>query len=266
MAGYWGLNNQAERISNRTSPAQPMPAEFAGAATAIHQCGQNWVLDLDRRIEADNRYSLRCAAYNRRPQPDSDLIVLRRASNPVTTPPPSPRLRLAASRTTGQLFIAPCAGMDSGCSATSLPALPAGTQLHDLLVHAYYVSRDSTGRTGAPSLRRKRLQGGPGGASLQDEEIISGVENLQVELGIAPPHSDVAPAGVVFVDPVMAMNSGHPVVAVRLWLLVRAETPETGFIDNRRREFPVGQFHESPDDGYRRLLATTTVYLRNTRS
>lgn len=258
-AGYWGKNSDASRIINRASPTEPLPAGFAGAATVIHQCGQNWVLDLDHPVEADNRYSLPCAAYNRRPQPDSDLLVLRRASNPVTQPPSSPRLRLAANHATGQLFIAPCAGADPACRPAPVPALPPDAQVHDLLVHAYYVSRDSTGRTGTPSLRRKRLQGGASGASLQDEEIISGIENLQVELGIAVPG-----AGIVFVDPASA-TSGEPIAAIRLWLLARAATPEPGFIDDEPREFPPGQSRGPPGDGYRRFLATTTLYLRNIR-
>jgi hypothetical protein len=128
-------------------------------------------------------------------------------------------------------------------------------------VHAYYVSRDATGRSGTPSLRRKRLQGGASGASIQDEEIIAGIENLQIELGVAAPG-----AGVVFTDPAAAILSGQSVVAVRLWLLVRADSPEPGFIDREHREFPLGRIHAAPGDAYRRLLATTTVYLRNTRT
>lgn len=135
--------------------------------------------------------------------------------------------------------------------------------MHDLIVHAWYVGRDATGRTGLPSLRRKRLQGGAGGATIQDEEIIAGIENLQVQLGTATAEGE----GVVFSAPdSIPADASQSIVAVRLWLLVRAETPEIGFVDNRSREFPTGRWLPPPNDAYRRLLVSTTVYLRNRRS
>jgi hypothetical protein len=50
-------------------------------------------------------------------------------------------------------------------------------------VGVYYVSQDSTGRRDWPSLRRKRLVGGtrPG---FQDEELVSGIADLQILLGL----------------------------------------------------------------------------------
>ena len=50
----------------------------------------------------------------------------------------------------------------------------------------YYVSRDSTGRRNWPSLRRKRLVGGTRPA-FQDEELVSGIADLQVTIGLDDP-------------------------------------------------------------------------------
>ena len=163
-------------------------------------------------------------------------------------------------------MIAPCSdARNSACSRP--PPLPSiqGATVHDVIVNAYYVSRDATGRDGLPSLRRKRLVGHASGATIQDEEVIAGVEDLQVQVGTG----DAEGTGpVLFADPSDALL-GDPlrrVVAVRLWLLVRADSPEPGFVDDKRREFPPGRLAPAPRDAVRRLLVTTTVYLRNTRS
>ncbi len=268
MAGYWGVSNRSERIVNSATPDMPLPPTLASAASGINACGPNWALNLSQHIGAlDNRYTLPCAAYNRHPQNDSDVLIVRRASTPVGDPPSTPRLRIIANQGQGSIVIAPCNDFsNSACSRVSppLPTLPGGS-VHDLIVNAYYVSRDATAKNGLPSLRRKRLVGGTGGAGIQDEEIIAGVENLQVQLGTGNRTGDAPvefrdPSQVDFDDPL------HPVVAVRLWLLIRADTAEVGFVDNGVREFPPGRRINASGDSLRRLLVTTTVYLRNTRT
>ncbi len=267
MAGYWGLSSRFERIDNHAAPTSSLPADLASAASGINACGPNWAIDLAQAIGAlDNRYTLSCNAYNRRPQADSDVLIVRHAGNPVTTPPDTPRLRLIANTGQGHLVIAPCNDFSNAACIRSPPPLPAfpGALTHDLVVNAYYVSRDATGRSGFPSLRRKRLVGGAGGATIQDEEVIAGIENLQVQLGTA---SATAAGGIVFTDPhaVDLSDASRPVVAVRLWLLVRADAIETGFVDDKAREFPPGRSVAPPNDSVRRLLVSTTVFLRNTR-
>jgi type IV pilus assembly protein PilW len=268
MAGYWGLSSRGERIENTAGPGASLPEALVAAASGINACGPNWAIHVSQHIgAADNRYDLNCAAYNRHPQTDSDVLIVRRASNPVSGPPTTPRLRIIANRSQGQVVIAPCNDFSNSACSRTPPPLPefAGALVHDLLVHAYYISRDSTGVNALPSLRRKRLVGGAGGATIQDEEIISGVENLQVQLGIGSAAGDVP---VQFTDPgaVDFSDALRPIVAVRLWLLIRADTAEPGFMDQSSREFPPGRLVPAPGDAIRRLLVSTTVYLRNTRS
>ncbi len=267
MAGYWGLSHDSARIAGGAGPAEPLPATLLPAAGGIAACGPNWAIHLRQHIGAsDNQYALACPAFNRRPQPQSDVLIVRRASESTDTPPATPRLRIVANQGQGQLVIARCSDVrNSACTRPPpLPMFPAA-RVHDLIVNAYYVSRDATGRTGLPSLRRKRLVGNASGAAIQDEEVIPGVENLQVQLGVGDP-SGAGP--VYFANPndVDLDDPLHPVVAVRLWLLIRAESLEPGFIDGKRREFPTGRVVVAPNDAFRRLLATTTVYLRNTRT
>jgi abortive infection bacteriophage resistance protein len=57
------------------------------------------------------------------------------------------------------------------------------------------------------------------------------------------------------------------VVAVRLWLLVRAEQQETGFTDSLTYNYGnrVGPAAYTPADAFRRVLVSKTIALRNTR-
>jgi hypothetical protein len=67
------------------------------------------------------------------------------------------------------------------------------------------------------------------------QEIVAGVEDMQVQLGI---DTGVTPTGVAtrYVNP-NAVPVGAQIVAVRVWLLLRADAPEPGFIDTRTYEY-----------------------------
>ena len=67
--------------------------------------------------------------------------------------------------------------------ADGIARLGPGSRWHDLEVGVYYISADSTGRPGFPSLRRKRLVGGARPA-FQDEELVSGISDLQIVFGV----------------------------------------------------------------------------------
>src|SRR5262249_17526271 len=101
----------------------------------------------------------------------ADTLTIRRASTTVDAPEAG-RAHICSTRVNGLLH----------ADATAGTASPAG-QGNNLIVHSYYVSRDSDAQAGVPSLRRMKLMNGP---LLQDEEVISGVEDLQVEFGIDP--------------------------------------------------------------------------------
>ncbi len=55
------------------------------------------------------------------------------------------------------------------------------------------------------------------------------------------------------------------IMALRLWLLIRAEQAETGFTDTTLYQYadrPAVAFN----DGFRRMLVSRTIVLRNSRS
>ena len=61
----------------------------------------------------------------------------------------------------------------------------------------------------------------------------------------------------------IAANQWRSVHAVRFWVLVREDCPETGYTDGNT--YKMGGFSYTPNDGYRRALFTSTVALRSLR-
>lgn len=131
-----------------------------------------------------------------------------------------------------------------------------------LVVNSWYISNGSNGFDGVPSLRRRTLRNGV----MVDEEVIAGVENMQIQLGI---DTDLIPDDNVdqYVDPDDPLAANNPVIAVRIWMLIRATDEERGFVDG-------GQYAPlddalapiEPDDSFRRLQVSKTIFLRNART
>ena len=196
-------------------------------------------------------------------QPNSDFFAVRHASVNVTVPTPG-RMQVHSDR------------MIAGLFANGLPpAMPPTAATHDLIVNGYYVSPQSRLGANVPSLRRQTLVTGPGGApQLQDQEVIPGVQDMQVQLGIdtdpiGSPNRGTADRYSNPGDPVLNpaspfFNPNAQVVSVRVWLLIRSERPEIGHNDGAVYQYAdqnVGPFN----DNIRRLLVTKTIALRNVR-
>jgi len=121
-----------------------------------------------------------------------------------------------------------------------------------------------------------------------DEEVISGVEDMQVQYGI----TDGVGGGIATGIATRYVNADqvgtNPVVAVRLWLLVRSDTPDIGFVDGTTYQYadrltstgttadlgasgagkayaPSTSTSTSPTaaKAYHRILVSRTIQLRN---
>jgi len=268
MANYWGLNNRADYIINRAGPSQPPPAEFnAQQQTNVSLCGtaaSNWVINLDEYLGgSNNSYGLQCAASNY--QDGSDVVVIRRANEarPLALDPN--RVYLQTSRIQGTLFV-PNAACTLPTNPTCIPAayLPPASESRELEARAYYVSSQSTLRNDVPSLRRKRFANvntATAGDAILDEEIVSGVEDLQVRLGVDTNGDSnidqyVNPGGV---------PGNAAVVSVTVWLLVRAEDRDFGHRDETAYQYADMAAAFTPNDNYRRILVSKTIHIRNSR-
>lgn len=303
LAGYFGFTNAGETIrfvrdgdparviagaaGMRQDPVRegdPPPAALAALPASAHACGANFALDVLRPVQGSNEaFALgRAASSACRPvggaQPRTDTLTIRRVATRSAAPEPG-RLQIHASRLTSRtahyLF---ADGLAPG-------PLDEHNAVHDLLVRAYYVSRDSVDRPGLPALRVKSLTRVAGAPAFIDDEVMPGIEDLQVQLGIdtgdydgdgrIDPGVDADGDGVPetdgratrYVDPDFPGLAQAQVVAVRLWIRVRAEEPEPGLRDARTYRYasveytPVGA-----ERAFRRLVLSRTVALRNART
>ena len=268
MASYWGLTSRADHIVNRAAPGEGLPADLVAAATVIDGCGSNWVINLDEYIAGWNAasladpdtYGLGCVAYQNDYRAGTDGLTVRRSAETVPAALAAGRLYIQSTRTQGAIFIA-----EASCTNPKDPAclpggfVPPASETRELIATAYYIANRSVGRVNVPALRRKRLVTG----SMLDEEVVSGVEDLQVRFGVDADGDSNADS---YVDPrTDPADYGGQIVAATIWLRVRAEEPDFGFTDGR--DYVYADVDEAaPNDHFRRIVVARTISLRNRRS
>ncbi len=267
MSSYFGLTTRANKVDNRATPLQPIP----GGLGVGGDCGQNWTINLATEVGgANNGYAWGgCAAFGVA-QPLADTLVIRRASeDPIPLLQAGTMYIQSARFRNSQLFVG---------VATPPGFLPApASQPHLLRVNGYYVSQNSTLDTPGnpvPSLRMKTLVGGALGPRIVDQEVLPGVEDFQVQFGVDTDLVGALTRGSVdrYVnanDPILnPLAAGFlpnaEILAVRLWVRLRAERPEQGFVDVNN--YVYADRNVAPiNDQFRRTIITKTIYLRNTR-
>jgi type IV pilus assembly protein PilW len=263
MASYWGLASRPDYIINNAGPTEDTPADLAAAETVIDACGNNWVINLDEYISGWNGpddYSLGCAAYQDDYRAGTDGLIVRRGAEDAPAALVDDRLYIQSSRIQGTMFIA-----DGSCTnakdAACIPSdySPPASETRELITTAYYISDSSVGRADVPALRRKRLVTG----SILDEEVVSGVEDLQVRFGIDTNGDTNADT---YVDPKSDPAAyGGQIVAATIWLRVRAEEPDFGFADDRAYMY-ADVDEAASNDNFRRIVVSRTISLRNKRT
>lgn len=249
LAGYWGQHNAAGLL------------QIPGSITV--RCGADdvtgFALDLASGIDVqDDDYALPCPAYGAA-RAGSDVLVVRHAGSEAVAPEAG-QIQLQSSLAGATLF-------DDGEVPAGFDATSSTT--HDLQVDAYYIDEQSGFAPGTPSLRRLTLVRG---GTLQNQEIIAGVENLQVQLGLDT-NGDGAVDRHVDAPGAAGHAPGTRVVALRIWLLVRADAaPGAGFTDTRQHAPPDADLAPiTPGDAgypaqYPRVAITRTLFLANLAS
>ena len=269
MANFWGMSNRADYIINRVPIGGSPTTDFDATQQAnAAVCGTTsapsnyFVLNLDEYIGgSNNAYTLTCAASNYLAGTDALWVRRANATQPATMD--EDRIYLQTSRIRGTLFMPGC---DDPTDQTCIPAdyLPPASQSRELEAHVYYVSSRSANRDDVPSLRRKRFANANGAAAdaFLDEEIVPGVEDLQVRLGVDT-------NGDTNVDQYVnpgAVPANATVVSATIWLLIRAEEREVGYVNDTSFQYADMAAAVTPDDNYRRILLTKTIHIRNTRA
>jgi type IV pilus assembly protein PilW len=282
LAGLMGFSNNPNGLEMKTTGAYvPVSslrmgkAATSGIPAVLEGCGANYVLDVTTAIRADNgTWTMTCGAQGGGFIAGTDTLTIRRASVEKAAPEVG-RIQVYSNRLlpdTGKLF------MDGAAPDVEKDRM---MEVRNLIMNAYYISRDSDGRPGLPSLRLKQISAKSGAGEWLDQEIVRGVEDFQVELGIDPgqdTNGDGIPDdehgdgmvdnvnGVVarYVQPGSAiLNTGAQIVAVRLWVRVRAEEAEEGFRDNRNYKYGSTDF--TANDNLRRVVMSRTIFVRNSR-
>jgi Tfp pilus assembly protein PilW len=271
-AGFYGfaatpdaqLTRAGNVIAGSANLRQPLdhsvPA-VSGLPAGSHDCGVNFAVDLAIAVQgANNSFPPGIDAQDCEPaavaggiRPGTDSLTVRRASL-AATGPKAGRLQLYARR------------LDSHGSLTLFGdgrapgPVDEHNEIRDVEVRTYYIANNSVGRPGWPALRLKALTEAGGEAQFRDEEIQPGIEDLQVEFGVA--HEDGT--GISYVDPDERAARELPVVAVRLWLRVRADVTERGYNDPRELDYAGVRFTPNTREAaQRRLLVERTVAMRN---
>jgi type IV pilus assembly protein PilW len=293
LAGNYGFTNSANDLMwgpTQTFAADLEPSDPARGPTAVHDCGRNFAINVLMALDgANDAYSpyMGCAvgAAAVTERANTDVLTIRRASTEAVAASVT-RVQIYANRllkTQQQIFN----------SSTAPGVLDNWHEIRNLLVRSYYVGNNSAARANFPTLWRKSLGTDGVAPVLQDEEIMPGVEDFQVQFGIDTgdrngdgiPDTDVLPPfnvpdttnGIVsrWVAPgdaltksVAAGGINAQIVAVRVWLRIRAEQPEVGFNDDRVYNY-AGRPNWTPsDDGvqaFRRILVSRTFFVRNAR-
>ncbi len=262
MANFWGLISRPDLFTNNATSTAPFTPNVA------NNCGADstYVTDTGSYIAGtNNAYSLSCAAYGSGAVAGSDVLVSRRASSTRIAQTNTAvakfenYLMVESSRTAAELFKGDSAGtIPSAYAQSDTSGEPPRADTRQLLVNAYYVSKDSSVATGYPSLRRKTLIKGP---AIQDDEIAPGVEDFQVQLGVDTTGDRNAD---VFVNP-GSVPAGGVVVAVRVWMRIRAQDLDVGWKDTQGYAY-ADRNQAAFNDQYRRIVYVKTIQLRNTRS
>jgi type IV pilus assembly protein PilW len=259
-AGYWGGNADISQITGTLGPVDDDGTCVIGDTT--------WGRMIESRIYGLDDTNAGYACLTGYAQ--GDALVLRFASPWVpggTTmkeqadhPDNENKIFLRSSLFGGRIF----QGRDAGAQQNdmdldiSTPANPA-ERVSELIAHAYYIGSTAASQcpgTNVPTLRRVDI--GNNGQP-NSSEIALGIEQLQVRYGVDADDDNT-------VDQFLnadAVADWDNVIAARMWLLTRGECPETGFTNTNTYTMGDVVYDPDPDDGFRRQLHQSTVYLRN---
>lgn len=275
LAGYYGFTNITETIhfvrgsdpgtvlaepaELRQFPLQagdPLPAPVGSLPSGAHACGVNFAIDVSMPVQgANDVFALgrsrtsACNPYQGRAQAGADTLTLRRVAT-RTSVAEANRIQIYAVRAASQsrqlLF-------DDGAAPGPLDA---DRHIHDWIVRSYYIAQDSVSQRNWPALRVKALTRSGSNAVFDDDEVMPGIEDLQVQFS----------TGTRYVDPDFVDLPRAQVVAVRIWLRVRSDEAEPGFADARTYRYAnVVYTPAGAERSYRRTVISRTVAVRNAR-
>ncbi len=264
-AGYWGGNADITQITG----SQPRLDDDFKCSSSDNTWGRKLggrIYGLNGTNDSANYACIPDSDYLR-----GDVLIVRYAApwqicpaskGCITTPEPYEGSRLYIRSTLFESRMFKGSEENNVANAENISGLPA-VRTAELIAHAYYIGPSSSPRCTenladadkpVPALFREALnnEGRP-----VKEEIAYGVDHLQVQYGV---DTDGDQSVDHFMDADNVPDWSN-VIAAKIWLLTRAECPETGYHNNNT--YTMADATYIPDDAFRRQLYTTTVKLRN---
>lgn len=255
LAGFWGMNSVPTGVNQNGM-----------LVTCDGNDVSNWVFDPQgggagptglvaiNNIQAGqaNQVANNCPAHPSNIIVNTDVLEIRRVS--------AQGVNLVPGEILLQSGVEGAVAFNNGAVPPEFNDVdPNRMDTFSMVVNSWYVANSSNSFDDVPSLRRRTLRGGV----MVDEEVIAGVENMQIQLGL---DTDLTPDNNVdqYVDPDDPLAANNPILAVRVWMLIRATDGERGFVDGVTYT-PLDQVLPDiqPGDGFRRMQVTKTIFLRN---
>ncbi len=265
-AGMWGATNRDGLIECRTGDASD--ASCVSPIVITDDCNPGWALNLGQAVFAIDGiaapFTNNCITATQPHQANTDILEIRYADGNPSIAPVANQIYIRSNFVTGRVFVA------DGVAAPQLnandplpPPVNNQTNNHRLHAYAYYISNFTDGTAddndGIPSLRRVALVNGP---ALQNQLVISGVSDLQVQFG-----EDVTGDQVVdrYVNPA-GVNNWLNVYAAKIWLVMRSDREQTG-VNIAPQTFNIAGAPVTlgAADNFRYFMVTSVVNLRNLR-
>lgn len=276
MANYWGLMSRSSFVENGSCSSSPSGITVSNSCGTQVACpsgivNAEWVFDVDRYIAGLNditsNNALKSATTTLSCKDASDgtsgttvagtdvLIVRRTGADVLTGSPAANTAYLATTRTSGTIFTGTVPTAYSSLGVTTPPRY----EVRPFQTSVYYVSSNSTGSSGFPALRRKRLAAGSGSPQLLDQEMLPGIDDLQVLFGWDTIGADTR--ADVYLPPEIEPASGA-IVSVQICMVARSEALD---LSMNNSNYVDCKGNTVASDNHRRLLFSRTVQLRNLR-
>lgn len=213
-------------------------------------CGAGASTDVMKGITAwndANPYSANClATSSSRQYARGDVLLLRRVALDAATAIDASAPYLRVGYSAGNVYLGGEAAI----------AMLAPFFDYRLLSDLYFINAFTTSSTEdpmVPALYRLTLSAGAN-PFLVPELVASNVEHFAVQFGVLD-----TTGSLQYRNPDPAIDWTQ-VVSARIWLLLRAASPENGFASGT---YTLGDVNYTPADNFRRTVLSSTINLRN---
>lgn len=251
--GFWG--GRADPLLAVTSPLPPSPApdcvDDALDSGSFPQAGHNFVTLYASTAAAGRQ--LNCI-----PQtiPDSELLQVKRLIGQATIPDDMRQNR----------FYLETDWQHSRFVDSNSPGLNAGYDYFPYQHLVFYLQWQRVDGDTVPVLMRKRLtRNQAGDATISTDSVLDGVERMHFEFGIDTNLNGqlnlMLPTSQMVADYWGQRNSR--IISIRYYALLRARKPDPGYINSQRYQMGDEEF-VAPNDHYRRLLVSSSIFFQNT--